>query len=206
VVAAPQDWNDVAFEQLRAGFGLLTVSKLVHVSAFDCRLSASLEDAFETAAAEVDPEYGRVASWILFSAGAEYLLKGICLLHGWLEPKERTKLRPPMEHETIGEWVKLANAGDATVKSVVADFGTLGDLPLKKLAAATGDESRALAAFTLFRSSIRNRDAHYYAKGVRAAHFRVIPDLLVPALNGVLALVSDRPEPQKACQRALNLP
>jgi len=36
-------------------------------------------------------------------------------------------------------------------------------------------------------ASIRNRDAHVYTENVRRSHFRVVADLFVPAINGILA-------------------
>jgi hypothetical protein len=185
---------------MRAGFGLLAVSKLVHIDHIQCRLIPSIQDTFEAAAKETDPEYGRVAQWILFSAGAEYLLKAICLINGWLMPQSQTKLRPPAEYEDIAEWVKLANAKDPAVFVQVPYFGTLKNVPLAKLAASAPNAQSLIAGLELFRQSIRNRDAHYYAKGVRAAHFRIIPDLLVPALNAALATASSRSETQEACK------
>lgn len=112
---------------------------------------------------EVDPIVGRLICWITFSAGAEYLAKGVCLLRG-------VDIR------------KLKNDG-------TTDFGTLKNLHqtwLKKLCAAIHasetDRDRVTACYEHL-ASIRNRDAHGYVPNIRDSHFDDVRNRFVPCFN-----------------------
>jgi hypothetical protein len=185
--------TDDGWEQIRAGLALIQWSGLATWDDARCTLDPADPQIFERSAGEVHSEFGRVISWIVFSVGTEYLVKGICLLRGLIQVRERPVLRPPFPSEDIQSWVRLVcNKQQAAYESVIS-FGTLGDMPLEKLVKDLPERDLAWAALELLRQSIRNRDAHRYMRNVRAAHFRAVRELLVPASNALLNLL-DRAE------------
>jgi hypothetical protein len=74
--------NDEAWEQVLAGRGLVTWSRLCAWDAAASRLLPTEEVAFEAGHEAVHPTLGRLLSWIAFGVGAEYIAKGACLLNG----------------------------------------------------------------------------------------------------------------------------
>jgi len=68
--------------QITAAAALLDRSRLVHWNADLARFIPVSRDIFEAACREVDPAFGRLICWMLFSAGAEFLAKGVCLTRG----------------------------------------------------------------------------------------------------------------------------
>jgi hypothetical protein len=66
---------------------------------------------------------------------------------------------------------------------------TLGQLPIAELFPVGPERERTAAAIKLLASRFRNRDAHTYAKNVRAFHFYLVPNLFVPALNQLLSSI-----------------
>src|SRR5262245_39228498 len=76
---------------------------------------------------DVDPAFGRLMCWIQFSAGAEFWLKGLCLLHGIEVRKEIEVSNYPTGD--IESWAHRYNQNwksDGTM--LVATYGTLGNL------------------------------------------------------------------------------
>ena len=64
-----------------AGIALLESSRLVRFGAQPTRFSTVEHSGFEAScSSEIDPVFGRLVCWITFSAGAEMLAKGVCLL------------------------------------------------------------------------------------------------------------------------------
>jgi hypothetical protein len=177
---------DDGWGQVRAGLALIQSSRLASWDEHRFKLVPADALNFEAATKQIHNEYGRVISWITFSVGIEYLLKGICLLRGLIEGTKKPVLRPPLPHEDAQSWVRLVCDNQEAAKETAISFGTLGNVPLRKLVRDLPERDLAWAALELLRQSIRNRDAHQYARGVRAAHFRAVPDLFVPALNALL--------------------
>jgi hypothetical protein len=65
--------------------------------------------------------------------------------------------------------------------------------------AAAREKDFVYASIDLLRGTIRNRDAHRYAQNERAIHFHLVPNLLVPAFNILLATLDE-----DALRRALS--
>lgn len=174
------------WEQVRAGLALIECSKLAKWQPSSAALAPADGPAFENAATSMHSEFGRVMAWILFSVGCEYVLKGACLVHNLITPQSKAVLRPPKSGEDLATWVHDALVRSSSVLEQVPTTGMLGTLPIKKLVRASAQPKLARAAFDLLRDGMRNRDAHQYVKNVRAAHFKAVPKLFVPALNEVL--------------------
>ena len=178
-------WN-----QIRAGLALIEWSNLASWDKNTGKLSASAQPAFEAVAVKRHQQFGRVISWIVFAVGCEYVLKGVCLVRGLLQPKLKKVLRPPHPDDDLANWIHQALGNSDSVREEVSITGQLKQLPLDKLVSGLPERDLAMAAFELLRESIRNRDAHQYVRDVRAAHFKAVPRLLVPALNAVLGSLS----------------
>lgn len=89
--------------QISAAMSLLKFSRLIQWEKSSAKFAAVQHDLFESCwRSEIDPLFGRLICWINFSAGAEFLAKGVCLIRG-VEIRKRKK-------------------GGGT------DFGTLGNL------------------------------------------------------------------------------
>ena len=130
-----------------------------------------------------------------FSAGAEFWLKGLCLLHGIDVRKEIEVGNYPTGD--IESWASRYNQNwrsDGTIR--VASYGTLGSLTwrennqpsfLDRLMtagqAAQADRELVRAACHLLGRSIRNRDAHGYVPNVRDSHHNLVPELFARCLN-----------------------
>jgi hypothetical protein len=153
--------------QIIAAMSLLEFSRLVLWDAALSEFTAVPRDSFVADwQTNIDPVFGRLICWINFSAGAEYLAKGVCLLRN-------VEIRKP--------------------KGLQMTFGTLGDLynkkdaALRRLAAAanaTESQQRAvIEAYKHLATDIRNRDAHAYVPGVRNDHFHDVGSQFVPCFN-----------------------
>lgn len=72
-------WN-----QIRAGLELIVWSKLAHWNAPCLTLEVADGAQFESADGwpMIHPEFGRLICWITFSAGSEYVIKGVFMVHG----------------------------------------------------------------------------------------------------------------------------
>ena len=90
--------------QVTAAATLLERSRLVEWTADRPRFSAIPRDVFESELhRQVDPVFGRLICWILFSAGAEFLAKGVCPSRG---VEFRTEKRVPIHPQgDIDAWV-----------------------------------------------------------------------------------------------------
>lgn len=176
-------WN-----QVKAGIALISWSRLASFDSEQNTLVAANEQEFEFGPGHknVHHAYGRVICWIVFSIGGEYLAKGACLLAGITTPESATVIRGPEWDEATEAWSDLVLADDPKTKVADTNLGTLGKLPIKKIAALGPDRQMVSATMKYLASAIRNRDAHRYAPNVRAAHFRDVPRLFVPAFNALL--------------------
>jgi hypothetical protein len=144
---------------------------------------------------DVHPVFGRLICWLTFSAGAEYLGKGLCLAHGiqfWNDARPAKICELP--EGSINDWLKKTKGRPKRKEE--RSFGTIGGLtweekgnpsPLEQLArkfhAQPEETHLLLGAYTVLGSTIRNRDAHAYVPNVRASHFWLVDDLFMPALN-----------------------
>ena len=176
-------WN-----QVKAGIALISWSRLASFDFAQNTFVASYKEEFEFGPGHknVHLAYGRVICWIVFSVGAEYLAKGACLLAGATAARPAKVIRGPEWHEGTEAWSKLVLADDPNTKVTDISLGTLGTLPIKKIAALGPNRQIVSATMKYLASAIRNRDAHRYAPNVRAAHFRDVPRLFVPAFNALL--------------------
>jgi hypothetical protein len=186
--------------QVTAAVSLLEFSRLVQWNPNSTRFIPVPRQTFEFSwEKDVDPVFGRLICWINFSAGAEFLAKGVCLLHN-------VEIRSPKEvpaHPRSGTdmrmWVTEYRKDRKSLGTrMTRKFGTLGDLTrrnsqtkadaaLKRLcvAAKATDEQQELllAAYDFLAETIRNRDSHAYVPKVRDDHFSVVPELFVDCFN-----------------------
>ncbi|MEW6296024.1 MAG: hypothetical protein AB1467_07120 [Candidatus Diapherotrites archaeon] len=184
--------------QLMAAVALLEQSRLVEWIPEENRFVPVLREAFESSwRINIDPVFGRLLCWIVFSAGAEFLAKGTCLVNG-VEIRSERKV-PAYPTEDIEDWApKFLKAPNCNGMVMVTHFGTLGDLtynnPEKKVHAALSrlcstvnatamEKALLFAAYNLLAKSIRNRDAHAYVANVRDSHFSLVPELFTRCFN-----------------------
>ncbi|MGH2397070.1 MAG: hypothetical protein ACRDFW_08790 [bacterium] len=184
--------------QVSAAIALLETSRLVEWNATAGRFQPVDRELFEVAwRLDVHPVFGRLMCWMLFAAGSEFLLKGVCLLNG-------IEIRHPQEvpvHPSggIAQWVPaFLNDWKSTGTTPVTHFGALGALtyhdyqqsipaPLKRLCSAVGaaqaEDDLLFATYELLRRTIRNRDAHAYVPNVRDTHHSAVPALFCDCFN-----------------------
>jgi hypothetical protein len=192
------DMKDDGRLQVTAAASLLDNSRLVEWEPHSAQFVPVPQDCFEFSwRRDVDPDFGRLICWISFSAGTEFLAKGVCLVNGIDIRKKKYLENPNYPTEKLNEWADRFNADwkcGGTISST--DFGTLRDLigenakdesPLKrlcKLAKATAIETNLVwAAYRLLAKTIRNRDAHAYVPNVRDSHHSLVPDLFSGVFN-----------------------
>ncbi len=180
---------DEGWQQVRAGLALIQWSRLARWDRERLALIAHKEEEFESAAGhkQVHGEFGRLICWIAFGVGSEYLLKGVCPLKGVDLGRTTKVIRPPFRGEDVTSWARLVRAKDTSVVQDEVSFGTLGTLPVQEILQDGDKKNMALASIELLAKTIRNRDAHRYARNVRSFHFHTVESLFVPALNAVLA-------------------
>jgi len=163
--------------QIMAAMSLLKFSRLVRWDTALAEFVAVPRDSFESDwRSVVDPVFGRLICWINFSAGAEFMAKGTCLLCD-------VEIRKPQKEKI--------------------DFGTLRKLytppngALWRLCAAVNaeDDQRQFLvdAYKHLASDIRNRDAHAYVPNVRNDHFDVVRARFVPCFKLLLSWMPDGP-------------
>lgn len=119
--------------QVTASISLLKNSKLVHWKKKSAEFVSIDQGRFEKSWRSIDPVFGRLICWINFSAGAEFLAKGVCLLQG-IEIRKCIKV-PAYPTGDFAKWA-TQYCLNAPGTDDLTNFGTLGDLlngPLKKL-------------------------------------------------------------------------
>ncbi len=180
--------NEDGWRQIRAGVSLIVWSRLARFDETRLAFVASEEHEFESSSGhpEVHKEFGRLICWIAFSVGGEYLAKGACLLKGRDLTMQVRVIRPPSWDEDLQAWSRLVNAKDPRVQVDDVSLGTLGHVPVNSILEPGPDRELTSATIRFLASAIRNRDAHRYAPNVRAAHFRAVPLVFVPAFNILL--------------------
>jgi hypothetical protein len=179
--------NHDGWKQIEAGLALVDWSGLAKVQGSDLALAANeSDDRFERLAESRHAEYGRVLSWVVFSVGCEYILKGACQVRGLGKRSQKKVLDVPPWDANLDVWAKAAIKMESAALKTITTNGTLGSLPLAKMFSGVpgGDVHRA--SIELLRQTIRNRDAHQYVKNQRAAHFPAVSRMFVPALNALL--------------------
>jgi hypothetical protein len=180
------DMPDEARLQATAGMALLTNSKLVRWSTAKSWFESVSRKHFEGYSTKsLDPYFGRIMRWILFSAGGELFVKGMCLFHN-IEIRSDKPKSVPNYPGNVEEWLPLVQDDpNAAGTFQTTDFGTMnrvlhsrpGGSFLKRLAHAVSEKeaerAQVIAAFGLLTHTIRNRDAHAYVPNVRDGHFRL---------------------------------
>jgi hypothetical protein len=155
--------------QVTAAICLLQHSGLLQLHQTKAEFAAVHWQEFDDYWHEIDPHFGRLICWITFSAGAELLVKGVC----------------------------LANRVDIRGKPTPDGFGTLGDLWRKKkngqkthldclfekVRAETDQQNDVRATYQNLTKTIRNRDAHAYVPNVRNNDFDLVSERFVPCFN-----------------------
>ena len=148
-------------QHLEAARALLNQSLMVTVTEEGQIVPISEED-FEVAHADIP--FGRLRCWILFSVGAEYLIKGVLMTKfgGYRRPKKKAGKYEYFDLDYALNQIK--------VKGLT--FGSKSNgKPI----------SRTLA-------DIRNRDLHHFAKNKRQLDYSKVPDL-AQALSTLLQTV-----------------
>ena len=115
--------------------------------------------AFEDHWRRIDAHFGRFICWITFSAGAELLIKGICLAHG-VDLRQNSSSFGTLSKTLSclgGLFEKVPAAGTAEKKSVRTTYGRL--------------------------MKIRNRDVHAYWPNVRDDDFDLVAEFFIPCFN-----------------------
>jgi hypothetical protein len=182
--------------QVVAAVSLLDNSRLIRwISAANEFVPIARETFEQSWQNDLDPVFGRLICWISFSAGAELLAKGLCLVHGLEIRKE--ELVPKYPTADIDEWIstfcKDWRGGETML---VTNFGSLGllthrkaNIPsaLSRLSALMKADKRErdmlFATYELLRMAIRNRDAHAYVPNVRDSHYNLVPQLFTACFN-----------------------
>jgi hypothetical protein len=191
--------------QVRAAISLIEVSRLMRWDTQAETFTPVTHGEFEKSWTGVHPKFGRLICWINFSAGAEFLAKGVCLMHNvGIQGQQDV---PDYPSGDVHKWAKQFRADwqpnhtkNPKGKTIVMPrFGTLGELydgrhpPLERLcstAKATPDEEDLLiAGYILLTKTIRNRDAHAYVEGVRDEQFFLVPDLFGECLKLLVSMV-----------------
>jgi hypothetical protein len=190
------NYEEEGWDLVRAAVGLIIWSRLALWEKNKLVLVATSEKTFEETELGhkgIHPEFGRLICRIAFAVGSEYLMKGVCLLNSkghTIANKSYPVVLPPVEDgESLLEWARLVNKGKA--KKEEQGFQTLGKIlqgqAPRQILGANPSSDLALAGLTLLNSTFRNRDAHRYAKNKRAFHFYTVGQVLVPALNELIA-------------------
>src|SRR6266852_144688 len=181
--------SEEGWRQIEAGMGLIVWSRLASWDAQNLRLAASEAADFESKAGhkEVHGQFGRLICWLAFGVGAEYLIKGVCLLNGCDLSRQCRCIRPPQPGEDIESWIRLVNNNDQSILEYDLSFGTLAKLPVGEILKPGRERDLVSASIKLLASTIRNRDAHRYTQNVRTFNFHLVKSLFVPAFNILLA-------------------
>lgn len=184
--------------QILAAVGLLNNSRLVTWTAKRSEFVTRGRDEFEQIwRVEVDPVFGRLICWISFSAGAELLAKGLCLLHQIRIRKEPICV-PRYPSGDLESWASAYRKNFKCAGTTLADdFGQLGALlPNERrtspahllrlcniMNANQRDEDMLISAYDLLRRAIRNRDVHAYVPNTRDSHHNLVPNLFSNCFN-----------------------
>jgi hypothetical protein len=189
--------------QVTAALSLLERSGLVEWNPEQGTFEPVERDAFEFYWRRgIDPVFGRLMCWINFSAGAEFLAKGICLVND-IELRDECPV-PTYPTTEIDSWASQFKSNWKQAGTVpVTNFGTLEKLthgknaPLARLyevvtpKPSSEDTNRMYAAYELLHKSIRNRDVHAYVPRVRDSHHHLVPELFSGCFNLLVSWIPD---------------
>jgi hypothetical protein len=193
--------------QIMAAVALLDHSRLVRWNPEENRFIPVPMEEFDLSwRRDIDPIFGRLLCWIVFSAGAEFLAKGICLVSG-IEIRRPGKV-PAYPTGDLKNWAHKFLTNDKSCDTLpVTYFGVLGSLtknkatvpaPLEHLCsvmnATSAEKDLLLAAYKLLTQSIRNRDAHAFVANVRGQHFGLVSNLFTPVFNILVSWLPGDPE------------
>lgn len=195
--------------QVTAAAGLLENSRLVEWSSAAAEFRPVMREAFEFSCRhDVDPVFGRLICWITFSAGAEFLLKGICLIKE-IEIRSEDDV-PSYPTGEIDKWLPSFRKDWKSHGIMKAtNFGTIGKLiyeksengnfsPLTRLCnkvnATIDQKDLVFSTYTLLGKTIRNRDAHAYVPNVRDSHHPLVPELFSKCFNLLVSWLPDGSE------------
>ena len=154
--------------QVIAAMRLFKFSRLIQLDVGPSQFTAASYDSFESGCKEIDPVCGRLVCWIGFSAGAEFLAKGVCLLR---DVEVRT-----------------------TSKLGATDFGTLGDLNGKNkqkgklghlfdsVQANDVQQQLVMRAYKKLAAN-QNSESNTYIPNLRINDFQVLGKTCVPTFN-----------------------
>jgi hypothetical protein len=204
--------------QLISAVSLLEWSGLVRWENVHPRFCPVEQPEFDVYWESIRKVFGRLICWIVFSAGAEFLAKGVCLLNEIDIRNPKPFERPANPIGELESWIAryfIDPTGVAMERPT--DFRSLGtlvtlsDLPgrsgtvgkrkkrknndqfLKRLCdemrASAEDQRLLLVAYDFLRQTVRNRDAHAYRPNQRDDNFHLIPELFVKAFNILLGWV-----------------
>ena len=192
--------------QVTAAASLLENSRLVEWIPLDAQFVPVQREIFEhSIRQDVDPVFGRLICWIIFSSGAEFLAKGVCLVRGIeIRNEHQVPLHPSGNvHTWVPEFRKNWRSQGVMTATF---FGTIGNLmhdkndvpaALARLCAAAGASAKQkdllFAAYELLSRTIRNRDAHAYIPNVRDWHFFLVPDLFCNCFNLLISWLPNGP-------------
>jgi hypothetical protein len=160
---------------LLAGVDLLTHSGLVSFDKGSFEFRAQSRESFEEFHEKRYDRSGRLVCWILFSTGAEYVVKAVYHAHEVAPPKPAS-----------------FDAGYTNGSRSWLVYGPLGQYasghrPLFDDALHLEEEDRDIHKKGLnYLKTIRNRDVHSYIKGVRNENHPLVEDVFVPMLNLLL--------------------
>lgn len=193
--------------QVTAAASLLEHSQLLKWCVGSSEFIPVSRYAFEESWRNIDIVFGRLICWINFSAGAEFLIKGVCLLNG-IEIRRRQDV-PDYPHTELDGWIAQfrKEANPQTIETT--RYGVLGNFTggkgkprdgtyLGKLCgvknASQKEEDLLFAAYSLLGKTIRNRDAHAYVPNVRESHFDLVSRLFVGCFNLLVSWLPGGPE------------
>jgi hypothetical protein len=109
--------------QVTAGLALLETSELVTWHCDAERFESVTFNEFECALKHFHRVFGRVICWIIFSAGAEFLAKGVCLLHGIDVRTQDCVPAYPNPDDGMAKWLgkKRVNLTSKRLQNLTAD-------------------------------------------------------------------------------------
>ena len=141
-------------------------------------------------------DYGRYIAWVLFSVGAENLVKAACECNGVVQRGQPIPWKYPrfMASIPVTDWVDMVMddkcSDSGLIRATKVDYQTLGDYwkshirGLCKLREICLEETRHLiASYKYLTQVIRNRDAHTYIEDERRRDFPAVKPIFVPAFN-----------------------
>lgn len=186
--------------QTIAGTRLLENSHLVTWDLSKARFNPIGKHQFEEVwRRDIDPIFGRLICWIMFSSGAEFLAKGVCLVRG-IEFRREQKV-PAYPLEPIQDWASnLLNGSGKAGQIETTNFGTFGDLTgqkgalsrlCEKVCADQEHRELLIAAYTLLQKTIRNRDAHAYVPNARDFHHSLVAEIYCECFNLLVGWLPD---------------